>query len=172
MELWRTITSLIQTISANGLNKMKFDDSIKDKIRKLDIKNPQFAFLLKQALEYWASLKDNDINNQLLQDLVLKYSAAEKKMKRLNQELLDKQKRLIVKKVWHNSSEMTAEVIRVTHHTENINNINIGAGFIILFASMCISLAGCYCAYKRRHQTEYLTHKNAAVVAVSKVVEA
>ena len=73
---------------------MKFDDSIKDKIRELDIKNPQFATLLKQALEYWASLKDNDINNQLLQDLVFKYSAAEKKMKRLNQELLDKQKRL------------------------------------------------------------------------------
>ena len=73
---------------------MKFEDALKDKIRKMDIKNPQFALLLKQALEYWASLKDNDINNQLLQDLVLKYSAAEKKMKQLNQELLEKQKRL------------------------------------------------------------------------------
>jgi sigma-B regulation protein RsbU (phosphoserine phosphatase) len=50
--------------------------------------------LLKQALEYWASLKDNGINNQLLQDLVFKYSVAEKKLKQLNQELLDKQKRL------------------------------------------------------------------------------
>ena len=73
---------------------MKFDESVKDKIRKLDIKNPQFALLLKQVLEYWASLKDNDINNQLLQNLVFKYAAAEKKMKQLNQELLDKQKRL------------------------------------------------------------------------------
>ena len=73
---------------------MKFDESIKDKIRELDIKNPQFAVLLKQALEYWASLKDNDINNQLLQDLVFKYSDAEKKMKQRNQELLEKQKRL------------------------------------------------------------------------------
>ena len=89
-----TITLLMQTIFASGLTKMKFDDAIKDKIRELDIKNPQFATLLKQALEYWASLKDNDINNQLLQDLVFKYSAAEKKMKQLNQELLDKQKRL------------------------------------------------------------------------------
>ena len=89
-----TISLLMQTIFASGLTKMKFDDSIKDKIRKLDIKNPQFATLLKQALEYWASLKDNDINNQLLQDLVFKYSAAEKKMKQLNQELLDKQNRL------------------------------------------------------------------------------
>jgi hypothetical protein len=84
---------------------MKFEDSLKDKVRELDIKNPQFASLLKQALEYWASLKDNDINNQLLQDLVFKYSAAEKKMKQLNQELLDKQKRfcpikLIQLKTW------------------------------------------------------------------------
>jgi sigma-B regulation protein RsbU (phosphoserine phosphatase) len=73
---------------------MKFEDSLKDKIRELDVKNPQYAMLLKQALEYWASLKDNGINNQLLQDLVFKYSAAEKKLKQLNQELLDKQKRL------------------------------------------------------------------------------
>ena len=73
---------------------MKFEDSLKEKIREFDIKNPQYALLLKQALEYWASLKDNGINNQLLQDLVLKYSVAEKKLKRLNQELLDKQKRL------------------------------------------------------------------------------
>ena len=73
---------------------MKFEDSLKDKIREFDIKNPQYALLLKQALEYWASLKDNGINNQLLQDIVFKYSVAEKKLKRLNQELLDKQKRL------------------------------------------------------------------------------
>ncbi len=73
---------------------MKFEDPLKDKIREFDIKNPQYAALLKQALEYWASLKDNGINNQLLQDLVFKYSAAEKKLKQLNQELLDKQKRL------------------------------------------------------------------------------
>jgi len=88
------ITFLIQTISESGLNKMKFEDSLKDKIREFDIKNPQYALLLKQALEYWASLKDNGINNQLLQDLVFKYSVAEKKLKQLNQELLDKQKRL------------------------------------------------------------------------------
>ena len=73
---------------------MKFEDSLKDKIREFDIKNPQYALLLKQALEYWASLKDNGINNQLLQDLIFKYSVAEKKLKQLNQDLLDKQKRL------------------------------------------------------------------------------
>jgi phosphoserine phosphatase RsbU/P len=73
---------------------MKFEETLKDKILKLDIKNPQTALLLKQALEYWASLKDNGINNQLLQDIVFKYSVAEKKLKQLNQELLDKQERL------------------------------------------------------------------------------
>jgi sigma-B regulation protein RsbU (phosphoserine phosphatase) len=85
---------LIQTTSESGLNKMKFEDSLKTQILKLDMKNPQYAFLLKQALEYWATLKDNGINNQLLQDIVFKYSVAEKKLKQLNQELLDKQKRL------------------------------------------------------------------------------
>jgi len=73
---------------------MKFEDSLRKKIKELDITNPQNAPLLKQVLEYWASLKDSVINNQLLQDLVFKYSAAEKKLKQLNQELLEKQKRL------------------------------------------------------------------------------
>ena len=73
---------------------MKFEDTLRDKIKELDIKNPQNAPLLKQVLEYWASLKDSVINNQLLQELVFKYSAAEKKLKQLNRELLDKQKRL------------------------------------------------------------------------------
>ena len=73
---------------------MKFDDLLKDQIEQLDLKNPQNGPLIKQALESWASLKDTGINNQLLQDLVLKYSASEKKLKQLNQELLDKQKRL------------------------------------------------------------------------------
>jgi hypothetical protein len=30
---------------------MKFEDSLKDKIREFDIKNPQYALLLKQALD-------------------------------------------------------------------------------------------------------------------------
>jgi sigma-B regulation protein RsbU (phosphoserine phosphatase) len=73
---------------------MDFEKSLSDKIKKYDIKKPHQAMLVKEILEYWASLKDTGINNQLLQDLVLKYSSAEKKLKQLNQELLDKQKRL------------------------------------------------------------------------------
>lgn len=73
---------------------MDFEKTLRDKIKQYDIKNPQHALLVKQILEYWASLKDTGINNQLLQDLVLKYSTSEKKLKQLNRELLDKQKRL------------------------------------------------------------------------------
>ncbi|MGD1970780.1 MAG: PP2C family protein-serine/threonine phosphatase [Desulfobacterales bacterium] len=73
---------------------MKFDDRLRDQIEQLDLQTPQNGPLIRQVLEYWASLKDTDINNQLLQELVLKYSASEKKLKQLNQDLLDKQKRL------------------------------------------------------------------------------
>ena len=73
---------------------MKLDDLLRDQIEHLDLQNPDNGPLIKQVLEYWASLKDTGINNQLLQELVLKYSASEKKLKQLNQELLDNQKRL------------------------------------------------------------------------------
>ena len=73
---------------------MNFDDLLTDQIEQLDLQNPQNGPLIKQVLEYWASIKDTGINNQLLQELVLKYSASEKKLKQLNEELLDKQKRL------------------------------------------------------------------------------
>ena len=73
---------------------MKFDDLLRNQIEQLDLRNPQNGPLIKQVLEYWASLKDTGINNQLLQDLVLKYSNSEKKLKQLNQELIEKQKRL------------------------------------------------------------------------------
>ena len=88
------ITILTSAISENGSNKVKFEDSLIDKIKKLDIKNPQQALLVKQILEDWAFLKDTGINNQLLQDLVFKYSTVEKKLKQLNRELIEKQKRL------------------------------------------------------------------------------
>ncbi len=90
----KAIIVSISTKLGNGSDKMNFEDALKDKIKELDFKKPQHALLIKQIIEYWASLKDTGINNQLLQDLVLKYSAAEKKLKQLNQELLDKQKRL------------------------------------------------------------------------------
>jgi sigma-B regulation protein RsbU (phosphoserine phosphatase) len=73
---------------------MDFEKSLRDKIKEYDIKKPQHALMVKQILEYWASLKDTGINNQLLQELVLKYSTSEKKLKQLNQDLIDKQKRL------------------------------------------------------------------------------
>ena len=73
---------------------MKFDDLLRDQIEQLDLQNPHNGPLIKQVLEYWASLRDTGINNQLLQELVLKYSASEKKLKQLNQDLLEKQERL------------------------------------------------------------------------------
>lgn len=49
---------------------------------------------LQKLIEYRALETDNDINKQLLKELVLKYSAAERELVRLNQELTEKQQRL------------------------------------------------------------------------------
>ncbi|MDY0042833.1 MAG: PP2C family protein-serine/threonine phosphatase [Desulforhabdus sp.] len=49
---------------------------------------------MQKLLEYRAWETDNEINKQLLKQLVLKYSAAERELVRLNSELLDKQRRL------------------------------------------------------------------------------
>ena len=73
---------------------MKIEELLSSQIKNLDAGNPQFNSLIKQLLEYWADLKDNEINNQLLGELVFKYAAAERQLKQLNQELFDKQKRL------------------------------------------------------------------------------
>jgi sigma-B regulation protein RsbU (phosphoserine phosphatase) len=94
MESLTTIIRSTWIKSNNGSNKMDFKESLRDEIQQYDLKKPQHALLVKQILEYWASLKDTGINNQLLQELVLKYSASEKQLKQLNSELIEKQKRL------------------------------------------------------------------------------
>jgi sigma-B regulation protein RsbU (phosphoserine phosphatase) len=45
-------------------------------------------------LECQAMLKDHDVNNKLLEELVFKYAAAEKKLKQLNRELIWQQNRI------------------------------------------------------------------------------
>ena len=49
---------------------------------------------LQELLEYRALETDSQLNKQLLKELVLKYSAAERELVRLNKELTEKQKRL------------------------------------------------------------------------------
>eukprot|EP00942_MAST-04A_sp_MAST-4A-sp1_P007568 g7568.t1 len=92
----------------------------------------------------------------------------EKEMDGLLESNIDPKKKVIVNKVWRNSSEMSAEINRVTHNTENNININIGLGFIVLFGIMCVSLSGCYYAYKRGYWVKYLMD-NKASSSVSKV---
>ena len=50
--------------------------------------------LVRDLMEYKALRKDNEINNQLLKELVMKYSAAEQKLSLLNRELVRKQELL------------------------------------------------------------------------------
>lgn len=70
------------------------DRTLWRQLGQVDPKDPHIAFLLQCLLDYRASTKDNEVNSQLLQDIILKYAAAEAKLVSLNKELIDKQRRL------------------------------------------------------------------------------
>jgi len=57
-------------------------------------KDPLLSALIHQLIEYRATVADNEINNQLLQELIVRYAESELRLKRLNQELTHKQDRL------------------------------------------------------------------------------
>jgi sigma-B regulation protein RsbU (phosphoserine phosphatase) len=59
-----------------------------------DSEKPPVSVLISEILEYQAMLKDHDVNNRLLEELVFKYAAAEKKLKQLNRELIWQQNRI------------------------------------------------------------------------------
>ena len=73
---------------------MKIEDLIRHQIKKSDIKRPENNQLIKALLEYLANLKDNNINRSLLRELVSKYALAEKQLRNLNNELIEKERHL------------------------------------------------------------------------------
>jgi sigma-B regulation protein RsbU (phosphoserine phosphatase) len=56
--------------------------------------DPQIDSLICQLLEHRAIIKDKEINNRLLQELITKYSESETRLKKLNRELIRKQDRI------------------------------------------------------------------------------
>ena len=42
---------------------------------------PPVSLLINELLESWALVKDHEVNNQLLEELVFKYAEAEKQLK-------------------------------------------------------------------------------------------
>ncbi len=73
---------------------MKFNRLIRKHLRPGEEDHPYTDDCLQQLIEYRALEADNQLNKQLLKELVLKYSAAERELVRLNNELLEKQQRL------------------------------------------------------------------------------
>ncbi|MBW2408839.1 MAG: SpoIIE family protein phosphatase, partial [Deltaproteobacteria bacterium] len=55
---------------------------------------PPVSLLINELLEAWARVKDHEVNNELLEELVLKYAEAEKQLKQLNRDLLWQRKRI------------------------------------------------------------------------------
>jgi sigma-B regulation protein RsbU (phosphoserine phosphatase) len=73
---------------------MELHDLLKLYIKKYDSEKPPVSVLINELLECQAMLKDHDVNNKLLEELVFKYAAAEKKLKQLNRELIWQQNRI------------------------------------------------------------------------------
>jgi sigma-B regulation protein RsbU (phosphoserine phosphatase) len=55
---------------------------------------PPVSMLISELIESWARVKDHEVNNQLLEELVFKYVEAEKQLNALNRDLLWQQKRI------------------------------------------------------------------------------
>ncbi|CAB1084830.1 Serine phosphatase RsbU, regulator of sigma subunit [Olavius algarvensis Delta 1 endosymbiont] len=73
---------------------MRIEDIIRNYLDSGETKTPQLSALTCQLLEYWATAKDFEIDNKLLQELVFNYAASEKKLKALNKELIWRQDRI------------------------------------------------------------------------------
>ncbi len=73
---------------------MGIEDNLNKYLHLLKSKDPLLPVLIHQLLEYRATVADNEINNQLLQELIARYAESELRLKRLNQELTHKQERL------------------------------------------------------------------------------
>ena len=73
---------------------MPTDPSIIEHVRALQGPENRNAELIKQVIESWAARRDFEAGHRLLRSLVLKYADAEKKLYRLNRELVDRQRRL------------------------------------------------------------------------------
>ena len=73
---------------------MEINDFLKQYLKNYDSEKPAVSALINELLECQAMLKDHDVNNKLLEELVFKYAAAEKKLKQLNRELIWQQNRI------------------------------------------------------------------------------
>ena len=73
---------------------MKIEEILSNYLKSSETKTPQLSALTFQLLEFWATTKDFEIDNKLLQELVFKYAVAEKRLKALNKELTWRQDRI------------------------------------------------------------------------------
>ena len=67
---------------------------MKNQIKRAASQSPQDNQLIWALLEYLADAKEKDINKRLLRELVSKYASAEKQLRNLNQELIEKKQRI------------------------------------------------------------------------------
>jgi phosphoserine phosphatase RsbU/P len=89
-------------------------------------RNPCDLELRRELMEYRAREKDSELKTQLLKELVLKYSQAERELVELNQKLTEKQNRL------HQNLEAAAEIQKslLPKHLSAIDSMEISWKFL------------------------------------------
>jgi sigma-B regulation protein RsbU (phosphoserine phosphatase) len=73
---------------------MKYEDDIPTPPQPIGHRDRNRLSMIRQLIECRARLNDSRINNRLLQELIIKYSELEKKLKALNSELMSRQARI------------------------------------------------------------------------------
>ncbi len=89
-------------------------------------RNPCDLELRRELMEYRARDKDNELKRQLLKELILKYSQAERELVELNRKLTEKQHRL------HQNLEAAAEIQKslLPRHLSAIASLEISWKFL------------------------------------------
>ena len=85
--MWASTASEMKTI---GL-MMVTEDHLHKYLHLLKGKDPLLASLIHQLVEYRATIADDGINKRLLHELIAKYAESERRLNKLNRELIVKQ---------------------------------------------------------------------------------
>jgi len=105
---------------------MTFESLVRKRLLSSSGQHPCDPELVQELIEYRAREKDDELKKQLLKELLLKYSQAQRELLQLNQELTEKQQRL------HQNLEAAAEIQKslLPKNLSAIDNLEVAWKFL------------------------------------------